>query len=618
MFVEFWFHVEQMMFYGMSNLREIINNLPQQPGVYQFYDVGGNLLYIGKAKNLKSRVSSYFNSQKSNSFKTKKLVVQIVDIKHVVVESESDALLLENNLIKQYQPKYNVLLKDDKTFPWICIKKEFFPRVFSTRNRISDKSEYYGPYTSALMVRTLLNLVKQLYQIRTCNHNLAQKNIDSGKFKVCLEFHIGNCLGACVGKQDEESYLQAIDQVRHILKGNILQVQNHLSDLMMEFAQKQKYEEAEKIKQKFELIKKYRSKSTIVSSKIDNVDVFSFFERKNKIYINFLKIIQGAIVQSHTVELTHKMDETQEDLLCFAILDIRAKVNSDSKEIYVPFKIEGLEGLALTIPKIGDKKKLMELSERNALHYALQIEKNKAAISNKFDKPSEKLLRLQSDLRLTDVPYHIECFDNSNIQGTSPVAACVVFKNGKPATKDYRHYHIKTVEGANDFASMEEVVYRRYKRLMDEDQALPQLIVIDGGKGQLSSAVQSLVKLNLYGKIAILGIAKKLEELYFPGDSIPLYLDKNSSSLKIIQHLRNEAHRFGITFHRNIRSKKMIKTQLQEIKGVGEKSIDKLIKGFGSVDAISKKSVEELQQVVSLKVAKLVWQEFNEKGGVRS
>lgn len=596
----------------MDNLRQSISNLPSNPGVYQFYNSENVLLYIGKAKNLKNRISSYFSIQDGISFKTKKLVTQISYIKHIVVESESDALLLENNLIKQFQPKYNILLKDDKTFPWICIKKEPFPRVLSTRNRINDKSEYFGPYTSALMVRTLLSLVKQIYHIRNCKHNLSSQNIQSGKYKVCLEYHIGNCLAPCVNKQEEDDYLESISQVRNILKGDILKVQNHLKQLMMDLASKQKFEEAEKVKQKFQLIQNYRSKSTIVSSKIDNVDVFSFFERNNRYYINFLKIIQGAIVQSHTVEIINKLDESKEDILTYAIIDIREKVSSTSKEVYLPFMVSNLQNMAITIPKIGDKKKLMDLSERNALQYALQIEKNKAAISNKFLKPSEKLLRLQSDLRLKEIPYHIECFDNSNIQGTSPVAACVVFKNGKPAVKDYRHFHIKTVEGANDFASMEEVVYRRYKRLLDEEEPLPQLIVIDGGKGQLSSAVESLKKLEIYDKIAILGIAKKLEELYFPGDSIPLYLDKNSSSLKIIQHLRNEAHRFGITFHRNIRSKKMIKSQLEDIKGVGDKSITKLIANFGSVDTIKTKTIEELNAVVSLKVAQLVWNEFNQ------
>ena len=596
----------------MLDVKHIVSILPNQPGVYQFYDKHGNILYVGKAKNLKSRVASYFTSQKHESFKTKKLAGQVYDIKHIVVETETDALLLENNLIKQYQPKYNVLLKDDKTFPWICIKNEEFPRVFSTRNRVNDGSEYFGPYTSAVMVRTLINLVRQIYQIRTCTYKLTEENILNKKFKVCLEYHIGNCLGPCENKQTEEDYRQTINQVRKILKGNIQQVQEYLKELMLECAERHQFEEAELIKQKHELLQKYKSKSTIVNPKINNVDVFNFYERKNNAYINFLKIINGAIVQSHTVEITKKLDETREDLLAYAILDIREKVSSSSQVVYVPFDLPELPGISFTIPKIGDKKKLMELSERNAIQFALHVEKKKNDISERFKKPPAKLVQLKTDLRLKEVPFHIECFDNSNIQGTSPVAACVVFKNGKPATKEYRHFHIKTVEGANDFASMEEVVYRRYRRLIEEKRNLPQLIVIDGGKGQLSAAVKSLKKLGIYGKIAILGIAKKLEELYFPGDSIPLYLNKNSSSLKIIQHLRNEAHRFGITFHRNIRSKIMTKTILESIEGVGPKTIEKLIKEFGSVDSIKTKTVEDISNVVPKKVAEKILKRLSE------
>jgi excinuclease ABC subunit C len=596
----------------MLDVKHIVSILPNQPGVYQFYDKHGNILYVGKAKNLKSRVASYFTSQKHESFKTKKLAGQVYDIKHIVVETETDALLLENNLIKQYQPKYNVLLKDDKTFPWICIKNEEFPRVFSTRNRVNDGSEYFGPYTSAVMVRTLINLVRQIYQIRTCTYKLTEENILNKKFKVCLEYHIGNCLGPCENKQTEEDYRQTINHVRKILKGNIQQVQEYLKELMLECAERHQFEEAELIKQKHELLQKYKSKSTIVNPKINNVDVFNFYERKNNAYINFLKIINGAIVQSHTVEITKKLDETREDLLAYAILDIREKVSSSSQVVYVPFDLPELPGISFTIPKIGDKKKLMELSERNAIQFALHVEKKKNDISERFKKPPAKLVQLKTDLRLKEVPFHIECFDNSNIQGTSPVAACVVFKNGKPATKEYRHFHIKTVEGANDFASMEEVVYRRYRRLIEEKRNLPQLIVIDGGKGQLSAAVKSLKKLGIYGKIAILGIAKKLEELYFPGDSIPLYLNKNSSSLKIIQHLRNEAHRFGITFHRNIRSKSMTKTILESIEGVGPKTIEKLIKEFGSVDSIKTKTVEDISNVVPKKVAEKILKRLSE------
>jgi excinuclease ABC subunit C len=597
----------------MADIKKIVSILPSHPGVYQFYGSDGTILYVGKAKNLKYRVSSYFTKLKYESFKTKKLASQVTDIKHIIVETESDALLLENNLIKQFQPKYNILLKDDKTFPWICIKKERFPRVFSTRNRLNDGSEYFGPYTSAVMVRTLINLIRQIYQVRTCNLKLSPENIENKKLRVCLEYHIGNCLAPCINKQTHEEYQITIKQVKDILKGDIQEVQDYLKNHMIEMASKQLFEEAELLKKKHELLQRYKSKSTIVNPKINNVDVFSYYERNNKAYVNFIKIINGAIVQSHTVEITRKLDETKEDLLAYAILDIREKVNSNANKSYIPFEIIKIPGISFSIPKIGDKKKLLDLSERNAVQYALQVEKKKQELSGKYRKPSDKLIQLQTDLRLKELPKHIECFDNSNIQGTSPVAACVVFRNGKPASKEYRHYHIKTVKGANDFASMEEIIFRRYKRLLEEEKKLPQLIVIDGGKGQLSAAVNSLKKLKIYGQVAILGIAKKLEELYFPGDSIPLYLDKNSSSLKIIQHLRNEAHRFGITFHRNVRSKKLTKSELEDIEGVGEKSIEKLLKHFTSVNEIASKSIDELSKAVTKNIAQKVYNFYHYK-----
>ncbi len=595
----------------MSYIKNIVKILPQQPGVYQFYNKDGIIIYIGKAKNLKSRVSSYFNSQHSNSFKTQKLAKQVADIKHIIVETEADALLLENNLIKQFQPKYNILLKDDKTFPWICIKRENFPRIFSTRKKINDGSEYFGPYTSALMVRTLINLVRKMFQIRTCNYNLDLDNIKKKKFKVCLEYHIGNCLGPCENHQSLDDYFISIDQVRKILKGDIQQVLDYLKEYMLELASEYKFEEADIIKKKFESLQNFKSKSTIVNSKIHNIEVYSIVPYKDKYYVNFLKILEGSIVQSHSVELISQADETIDEILGFAILDIREKVHSNTNTIYSPFDIPALENLNIVQPKIGDKKKLLELSERNALQYALNIEKRKSDKALKLNKVPDKLLVLQKDLRLKEIPYQIECFDNSNIQGTSPVAACVVFKNGVPAKKDYRHYHIKTVVGANDFASMEEIIFRRYKRLLDEEKPLPQLIVIDGGKGQLGAAVKSLEALNIYGKIAVLGIAKKLEELFFPGDPIPLYLNKNSSSLKIIQHLRNEAHRFGITFHRNVRSKKMVHNELLDINGVGEKIFEKLIKEFGSIEKIKTLSIEELSNIVSNNVANNIYHFFN-------
>jgi excinuclease ABC subunit C len=560
------------------------------------------LLYVGKAKNLKSRVSSYFNKVKYESFKTKKLAAQVTEIRHIVVETEADALLLENNLIKQFQPKYNILLKDDKTFPWICIKNEAFPRVFSTRNRIKDGSEYYGPYTSGFMVKTLLALVRQLYQIRTCNFLLSEENISKGKVKACLEYHIGNCLAPCEQKQNPEDYQRGINQIKEILKGNLQNVLDYLHNLMMDYSSTLNFEKAEEIKQKYELLQRFQSKSTIVNPKLNNIDIYSFVEEGESAFVNFIKIINGAIVQSHTVELTKKLDETKEEMLLFAIIDIRQKVYSDAKEVLVPFGIDDFADIKFQVPKIGDKKKLMELSERNARQYAHQLNIIQSSVAQKYDK-NNLLEVIKTDLRLQELPVHIECFDNSNIQGTSPVAACVVFKNGKPAKNDYRHFHVKTVTGANDFASMEEIISRRYTRLLNEGKTLPQLIVIDGGKGQLSAAVKSMKEIGIYGKVAVLGIAKRLEELYFPGDSVPLYLDKNSKTLKLIQHMRNEAHRFGISFHRNTRSKKMLISSLEEIKGVGDKTVQILIKKFGSVDEIRRKNVEELSEIVSKLVA---------------
>jgi excinuclease ABC subunit C len=594
------------------DLQKTISNLPKQPGIYKFCNAKDEIIYIGKAKNLKNRVSSYFNKGNSNSFKTKKLVSQICSIKHIVVETESDALLLENNLIKQFQPKYNILLKDDKSFPWICIKKENFPRVFSTRNRIKDGSEYFGPYTSALMVKTLLNLIRQLYQIRTCNYILNNSNIKNKKYKACLEYHLGNCQGPCEGLQIEQDYTKNIQIIKDILKGNMNDVQKYLYKTMKEYSEKLKFEEAEVIKSKYELLQKYRSKSTIVNPKLSNFDVFSFVEGEKNAFVNFLKIIDGAIIQSHTVELTKKLDETKEEMLLYAIIDIRQKVFSNSYEILVPFAVETVDGLKFQIPKIGDKRKLLELSERNAKQFAHQKSLQKIELSNKL-KSRNIIEQVKTDLRLKTAPVHIECFDNSNIQGTNPVAACVVFKNGKPSKNDYRHYHIKTVKGANDFASMEEIIFRRYNRLLNEKKSLPQLIIIDGGKGQLSAAVKSLKKLNLYQQIAILGIAKKLEEIFFPGDSIPLYIDKNSKTLKLIQNLRNEAHRFGISFHRSIRSKSMLKNSLNEIRGVGEKTFEKLIKHFGTIETIKSKSIEDLKEVVPEKTAENIFKFFTEE-----
>lgn len=592
----------------MEEIKNILKFLPGTPGVYQFLDNQGKTLYIGKAKNLKARVSSYFNKGKYESFKTKTLARQVKEIKHIVVENESDALLLENNLIKKLQPKYNILLKDDKTFPWICIKKEPFSRIFSTRNMLKDGSEYFGPYTSAYMVKTLLNLIRQLYQIRTCGFNLSDENIKNKKYKVCLEYHIGNCQGPCEDLQTVEDYNQSIKQIRNILKGSLQDVIEYLHEIMNDFARRQRFEDAEKVKQKIILLERYRSKSTIVNPKLSNIDVFSFIDDSKKAYVNFLKVMNGAIVQSHTIELHRRLDEKPEELLLFAVIDIREKVKSNAKTILVPFVPELKFGdLKFIKPQKGDKKKLLDLSLRNAKQYKLQKEQLKE--TSKFEVKREKLLeRAKEDLKLKTLPKHIECFDNSNIQGANPVASCVVFMNGKPAKKEYRHYNIKSVEGANDFASMEEIIFRRYKRVIDERKEIPDLIIIDGGKGQLHSAIKSLEKLNLIRKIPVIGIAKRLEEIYFPNDSVPIYLDKNSTTLKLIQNLRNEAHRFGINFHRGKRSSAMIKNSLEEIDGVGKKTVEKILKKFKSLEVLKSKNVEEIEAITGKKVAKKIYE----------
>ncbi len=591
-------------------LKHILQSIPHKPGVYQYYDSNGKILYVGKAKNLKKRVSSYFNKE-HDSGKTRVLVKKIADIKTIVVETEMDALLLENNLIKEYQPRYNVMLRDDKTYPWICIKKERFPKVFSTRRLIKDGSEYYGPYASAKMANTVLELVHQLFPLRNCNFDLSEKNIESGKFKVCLEYHIGNCLGPCEGKQTEAEYDEMITQIRNIVKGNISVVTKHLKELMKTFAENLQFEEAQQVKEKVELLERYQAKSTIVNPKINNVDVFSVVSDNEYGYVNFLSIVNGAIIQSHTIEMKKKLDETDEELLILGITELRQRFNSQSKELYLSKELDvEIEGLKLTVPKIGDKRQLVELSIRNAHNFRQERFKQSKIIDP--ERHSKRILeQMQKDLRLPQKPAHIECFDNSNIQGTNPVAACVVFKNAKPSKKDYRHFNIKTVVGPDDFASMEEVVYRRYKRLRDENQPLPQLIVIDGGKGQLSSAVKSLDALGLRGKIAIIGIAKRLEELYYPNDPLPLYLDKKSETLKVIQQLRNEAHRFGIEHHRNRRSKASIKSELEDIPGVGQATINDLLKAFKSVKRVKEASENELKEIVGLSKAKKIHSFFN-------
>lgn len=586
-----------------------LETLPESPGVYQYYDKDGKILYVGKAKNLKKRVSSYFHKNHEYG-KVRVLVKKIVEIRHIVVPTETDALLLENNLIKKYQPRYNVMLKDDKTYPWLCIKKEHFPRVFSTRNLVKDGSEYFGPYTSVKTVRTLLELIKGLYPLRTCNYDLSPEKINAGKYKVCLEYHLGNCKGPCEGYQSMVEYDEQVKAIREIIKGNFKDSLQLFKSQMKSLAAEMKFEEAQKIKEKIEVLEGYQAKSTIVNPKISNVDVFSIVSDDSYGYVNFLQVSYGSIIRSHTMEMKKKLDETDEELLELAITEMRERFNSKSREILVPFDVLTREEFKVTIPKLGDKKKLLELSERNAKFY--RMERFKQVKVTDPDRHVNRIMaQMKKDLRLHEEPRHIECFDNSNIQGTNPVAACVVFKNGKPSKKDYRHFNIKTVEGPNDFASMEEVVFRRYKRLIEEGEPLPQLIVIDGGKGQLSSALKSLDLLGIRGKVAIVGIAKRLEEIFYPGDSIPLYLDKKSESLKIIQHLRNEAHRFGITFHRNKRSSGAIKSELEEIPGVGEKTIEDLLKYFKSVKRVKEASIEQLILAVGASRAKKIYEHFH-------
>lgn len=567
-----------------SDHREIIAELPGKPGVYQFIDEQGRIIYIGKAKNLKKRVGSYFT--KGQSGKTAVMLKKAAKITHIVVENESDALLLENNLIKQHQPRYNILLKDDKTFPWICVKNENFPRVFSTRNVIRDGSAYFGPYTSGLMVKTLLTLIRQLYRLRTCSHKLSPENIQAGKFRVCLEYHIGNCKAPCIGNQNEQDYLENIQQIKNILKGNILLVTDYLRDRMAHYSSILRFEEAQIIKEKIDVLNRFRSRSTVVSNVIKNVDVFAYTVDQEHSYINYMKVVDGAVIQSFTLELRARVDEEKQSLLGFAITEIRQRYLSDSPEIIIPFKPDILiDKVKYTIPKKGDKLKLLELAERNAIYYKLE-QKKKQSLRLPEERTGKNLEKVKNDLHLPEIPVHIECFDNSNIMGNNPVAACVVFRNARPDKKEYRHFKIKTVTGPDDYSSMEEIVFRRYKRMTEEGQPLPQLVVIDGGKGQLSSAMKSIDKLKLRGKITIIGIAKRLEEIYFPGDSIPIYLDKNSYTLKLIQQLRNEAHRFGINFHRDKRSGNMLKSNLDSIKGIGPRTKEILLKNFESVSDI--------------------------------
>lgn len=593
-------------------MKNLIATLPGKPGIYQFFDESGKIIYIGKAKNLKKRVASYF-SKNHESRKTELLVRRTADIRHMVVETEQDALLLENNLIKKYQPRYNIRLKDDKSYPWICIKNEPFPRVFKTRHLVKDGSKYFGPYTSVHTVNTLLDLFRTEYKLRTCNYNLSKKNIKEGKYKVCLEYHLENCEGPCEGLISAEQYNQGIDEITDILKGNISGVIKHLERRMDKMAGDLNFEAAQKIKEKYESLKRYQSKSTVVSPTITDVDVFTIEEDSKFAYVNYLRVIKGSIIQTYTLEIKKGIDETTEDLLLAAIVDIREKIESFPKEVLVPFlpKLK-LHNLVFRVPQRGEKKQLLDLSYRNAKYFRLEKEKQMVLKNPKISE--ERILKtLQKDLHLKELPVRIECFDNSNFQGSSPVAACVVFKNGKPLKSEYRHYNIKTITGPNDFASMEEILLRRYKRQLEENKILPQLIVIDGGKGQLSSAVSVLEKLDLRGKIAVVGIAEKLEEIYFPGDSVPLYINKNSESLKVIRRIRDEAHRFGLTFHRNKRSGSFTTSELNRIKGVGERTIKKLLQDFKSVKNIENATESALTQSVGLFKGRLVYNYFLSK-----
>ena len=594
-----------------SNLELQLKTLPSEPGVYRYYDKNGQLLYVGKAKNLKKRVLSYFNKNQ-NGYRTRIMVSKIVRLETTVVNSEYDALLLENNLIKEHQPFYNVMLKDDKTYPWICIKNENFPRVFLTRTIIKDGSEYYGPYAKVRPAKILLETIKNLYKIRSCSLDLAPQKIEDGKYKVCLEYHIKNCKGSCEGLESLENYDEKIDAIRGIIKGDFRKARKYLEDEMFRFAANLEFEAAQNVKERLDILEDYQARNTVVNPNIDDVDVFGMTSDETAAYVNFFKIRNGNIVQSFTTEIKKMLEETDEEILEEALIEIRQKFASESKEILLPFHLNiEIPNIKLIVPKVGDKKRIVELSEKNAKEYRLEKLKQVQIVdperhTNRIMAEMQKLLRMPVE------PRHIEGFDNSNIQGSNPVSACVVFKDGKPSKSDYRIFHVKTVEGPNDFATMEEVIYRRYKRMLDEGENLPQLILIDGGKGQLSSAVKSLKLLGLYGKITIVGIAKRLEEIFFPEDPIPLYLDKKSETLKILQRVRDEAHRFGVKHHRTRRTNNTIKSELEEIPGVGEKTIELLLKKLKSVKRVKEANLETLEEILGKQKGKIVWEFFNQ------
>ena len=594
-----------------SNLELQLKTLPSEPGVYRYYDKNGQLLYVGKAKNLKKRVLSYFNKNQ-NGYRTRIMVSKIVRLETTVVNSEYDALLLENNLIKEHQPFYNVMLKDDKTYPWICIKNENFPRVFLTRTIIKDGSEYYGPYAKVRPAKILLETIKNLYKIRSCSLDLAPQKIEDGKYKVCLEYHIKNCKGPCEGLESLENYDEKIDAIRGIIKGDFRKARKYLEDEMFRFAANLEFEAAQNVKERLDILEDYQARNTVVNPNIDDVDVFGMTSDETAAYVNFFKIRNGNIVQSFTTEIKKMLEETDEEILEEALIEIRQKFASESKEILLPLHLNiEIPNIKLIVPKVGDKKRIVELSEKNAKEYRLEKLKQVQIVdperhTNRIMAEMQKLLRMPVE------PRHIEGFDNSNIQGSNPVSACVVFKDGKPSKSDYRIFHVKTVEGPNDFATMEEVIYRRYKRMLDEGENLPQLILIDGGKGQLSSAVKSLKLLGLYGKITIVGIAKRLEEIFFPEDPIPLYLDKKSETLKVLQRVRDEAHRFGVKHHRTRRTNNTIKSELEEIPGVGEKTIELLLKKLKSVKRVKEANLETLEEILGKQKGKIVWEFFNQ------
>ena len=592
------------------NLELQLKTLPSEPGVYRYYDKNDQLLYVGKAKHLKKRVLSYFNKNQ-NGYRTRIMVSKIHRLETTVVNSEYDALLLENNLIKAHQPFYNVMLKDDKSYPWICIKNEDFPRIFLTRTKIKDGSEYYGPYAKVRPARILLDTIKSLYKIRTCNLNLAPEKIAEGKYRVCLEYHIKNCNGPCEALESKEDYDEKVEAIRGIIKGDFRFAKKYLEERMYRFASNLEFEKAQMIKQNIESLDDYQAKHTVVNPTIDDVDVFGMTSDETAAYVNYFKIRNGSIVQSFTTEIKKVLEETDEDILEEALVEIRQKFDSTSKEILIPFHL-GIEipNVKLIVPKVGDKKRIVELSEKNAKEYRLEKLKQVQIIDP--ERHTNRIMsEMQRILRMPVEPRHIEGFDNSNIQGTNPVSACVVFKDGKPSKADYRIFHPKTVEGPNDFATMEEVIYRRYRRLLDDGEPLPQLILIDGGKGQLSSAVKSLKLLGLYGKITIIGIAKRLEEIYFPEDSIPLYIDKKAETLKILQRVRDEAHRFGVKHHRTRRKNSTIKSELEEIPGIGEKTIELLLSKLKSVKRVKESDLATLEEILGKAKAKIVWAFFN-------